>query len=79
MDTITRMPTELHTILFKMQEDARRQEEEDLKRVTEELRWMVDEMVCADIETRRLVAMEEGRLLEMSNDLRSFVRYLAQK
>ena len=73
------MTTELHTILFKMQEDARRQEEEDLKRVTEELRWMVDEMVCADIETRRLVAMEEGRLLEMSNDLRSFVRYLAQK
>lgn len=73
------MTTELHTLLFKMQQDARRQEEEDLKRATEELRWMVDEMACTDIETRRLVAMEEGRLLEMSNDLRSFVRYLAQK
>jgi len=73
------MTTELHTLLFKMQQDAWRQEQEDLKRATEELRWMVDEMACTDIETRRLVAMEEGRLVAMSNDLRSFVRYLAQK
>jgi hypothetical protein len=72
------MTTELRTLVFKMREEATLQE------MTEELRSILlgepvtkkemEIITNLQIEEGRLVAMEEGRLEQMSAELRKFVK-----